>query len=186
MNWKNFLENNSLKTQLRNIWPMVLAIVGIFLIDQGIKDWAVLTAIDKYGVSLESIVNGFYPLYETNCINLDLIFNTGVAFSMFAFLKENLKWIQIAMISGVVLYTLYLNKRIYYVPVGILVGAGFSNVYDRFIHGGVVDYIHWHCGFNFAIFNFADMMIDLSVVWLLWINWKLDKNTKLENQTKKL
>jgi signal peptidase II len=60
------------------------------------------------------------------------------------------------------------------------VGAGFSNVYDRFIHGGVVDMVYWHCGFDFAVFNFADVMIDLAVVWLLWINWKTNNKPKEE------
>jgi signal peptidase II len=159
---------------------MVLAIAGIFIVDQGIKEWAVLTAVDMYKVPVESLREGLYPLVEGSCINLDLIFNKGVAFSMFAFLKEWLKWIQLLLISGVVVYTLYLGRRVYIMPVGILVGAGFSNVYDRFIHGGVVDYVHWHCGFDFAIFNFADVMIDISVVWLLWINWKMGKEEKTE------
>ena len=175
MNWKTFLSMYSVKNTLRLFWPMALAMAGIFIIDQGIKDWTVLTAIDKYNISPVALKDGFFPLYETACINLDLIFNKGVAFSMFAFLQEWLKWIQLVLISGVLLYTLSLNNRIYSVPVGILVGAGFSNVYDRFTHGGVVDYIHWHCGFDFAIFNFADMMIDLAVVWLLWINWKTSR-----------
>jgi len=134
---------------------MALAMGGIFIIDQNIKTL---------------FLDGF--LYYSECIDLILVFNKGVAFSMFAFLKEWLKWIQLGMISGVVRYTLYLNNRIYSVPVGILVGAGFSNVYDRFIHGGVVDMVYWHCGFDFAVFNFADVMIDLAVVWLLFLNFK--------------
>lgn len=137
---------------------MVLAMGGIFIIDQNIKTL---------------FLEGFR--YYSDCIDLILVFNKGVAFSMFAFLKEWLKWIQLVMITGVVLYTLYLNNRIYSVPVGVLVGAGFSNVYDRFIHGGVVDMVYWHCGFDFAVFNFADVMIDLAVVWLLWINWQSSK-----------
>lgn len=137
---------------------MVLAMAGIFIVDQNIKTL---------------FLEGFR--YYTECIDLILVFNKGVAFSMFAFLEEWLKWIQLLLISGVVVYTIYLGKREYFVPVGILVGAGFSNVYDRFIHGGVVDYVYWHCGFDFAVFNFADVMIDLAVVWLLWINWKMSK-----------
>ena len=173
----------SVRNILRLFWPMALAMVGIFIIDQGIKDWTVLTAIDKYNVAPAALRDGFFPLYKTACINLDLIFNKGVAFSMFAFLEEWLKWIQLVLIVGVLLYTLSLNNRIYSVPVGILVGAGLSNVYDRFIHGGVVDYIHWHCGFEFAIFNFADVMIDLAVVWLLWLNWQLSKREKTEEES---
>lgn len=142
---------------------MALAIVGIFIIDQNIKTL---------------FLDGFR--YYSECIDLILVFNKGVAFSMFAFLKEWLKWIQLVMITGVVLYTLYLQKVIYSVPVGILVGAGLSNIYDRFIHGGVVDMVYWHCGFDFAVFNFADVMIDLAVAWLLWINWKAGKEEKKE------
>ena len=101
-----------------------------------------------------------------------LVYNRGVAFSMFAFLEESLKWIQIALLIGVVGYTLWLKKQCYVFPVGIMIGAGFSNVYDRFIHGGVVDYVYWHCGFNFAVFNFADVMIDIAVLWLMILNFR--------------
>ena len=128
MNWKTFLQKNSLKNILHIFWPMALAMAGVFIIDQNIK---------------QLFLDGFR--YYTDCIDLILVFNKGVAFSMFAFLKEWLKWIKLVMISGVVLYTLYLNNRIYSFPVGILVGAGFSNVYDRFMHEGVVDMVYWHC-----------------------------------------
>jgi len=30
-----------------------------------------------------------------------------------------------------------------------------------------VDYVAWHCGFDFAVFNFADVMIDVAVGWFL-------------------
>jgi len=149
---------------------MALALVGIFIIDQNIKQ----LFLDGYR---------FYSEW----MDLTLVFNKGVAFSMFAFLKEYLKWIQLVLILGVVIYTLYLNNRVYSVPVGILVGAGFSNVYDRFIHEGVVDMFYYHgwpypiAGQNgFAVFNFADVAIDLAVVWLLWVNWQLDKKKKEE------
>jgi signal peptidase II len=115
-------------------------------------------------------VDGFR--YYTNCIDLILVYNRGVAFSMFAFLAENLKWIQLALLAGVIGYTLWIAQKCYIVPVGIMIGAGFSNIFDRFIHGGVVDYVYWHCGFNFAVFNMADVLIDIAVVWLLILNYK--------------
>jgi len=49
----------------------------------------------------------------------------------------------------------------------LLIGGALGNVYDRFVHEGVVDYVAWHCGFNFAVFNFADVAIDLAVAWIL-------------------
>ena len=48
----------------------------------------------------------------------------------------------------------------YAFPAGIIAGTGLSNVYDRFIHGGVVDYLFWHYGVEFAVFNFEDVMIE--------------------------
>lgn len=91
---------------------------------------------------------------------------------MFAFLEGALKWIQLALLVGVIGYTLWLKKVCYLIPVGIMIGAGLSNVADRFMHGGVVDYVYWHYGFNFAVFNAADVMIDVAVVWLLILNFR--------------
>lgn len=134
---------------------LFLALIGIFIIDQNIK-----------AIFLEGY--RFYSDY----IDLILVFNKGVAFSMFAFLQEWLKWIQLVLIGGVLVYVLRLKQACYAIPVGILVGSGLSNVYDRFIHGGVVDYIYYHHWFNFAVFNFADVMIDVAVIWLLILNFK--------------
>ena len=87
---------------------------------------------------------------------------------MLSFLGPYLKWIQIALLAGALGYIIHAKiLQRYSLPLGILFGAGISNIADRFMHGGVVDYIYWHCGFEFAVFNFADVMIDLSVAWLL-------------------
>ena len=134
---------------------LLFSLAGIFIIDQNIKSL---------------FVDGFR--YYTNCIDLILVYNKGVAFSMFSFLAEYLKYIQLVLVLGVMGYVFYLKKLCYAMPAGILLGAAFSNIYDRFIHGGVVDMVYWHCGFNFAVFNFADVMIDVAVAWILLLNFK--------------
>lgn len=131
------------------------SLLGIFIIDQNIK---------------MLFVDGFR--YYTDCIDLILVYNKGVAFSMLAFLDEYLKYIQLFIVSGILVYILYLRKICYAIPAGFLLGGAFSNVYDRFIHGGVVDMVYWHCGFEFAVFNFADVMIDVAVAWIILINFK--------------
>ena len=102
-------------------------------------------------------------------IDLVLIYNRGVAFSMFAFLGEYLKIIQLALIVGIFGYLIGERAMLvcFSAELGIILGAGASNVLDRFIHGGVVDYVFWHKWFNFAVFNFADVMINLGVVIIL-------------------
>lgn len=134
---------------------LLFSALGVFIIDQNIK---------------MLFVEGFR--YYTECIDLILVYNKGVAFSMFAFLQEYLKYIQILMVSGILIYVYILKKLCYALPVGLMLGGAISNIYDRFIHGGVVDMVYWHCGFNFAVFNFADVMIDIGVVWLLLLNFK--------------
>ncbi len=140
---------------LRSIVLLLLVMSSALLIDQAIKT-----------IFLEG-----FRLYSPY-IDLILVFNKGVAFSMFAFLEGALKWIQLALLAGVIGYTLWLKRTCYLIPVGILVGSGFSNVVDRFIHGGVVDYVYWHYGFDFAVFNAADVMIDFAVLWLLILNFR--------------
>jgi len=140
---------------VRSIAILLLVMSSVFLVDQAIK----------------SIFLDGFRLY-TSCIDLILVFNKGVAFSMFAFLEGTLKWIQLVLLAGVIGYTLWLKKICYLLPVGIMTGAGLSNVADRFMHGGVVDYVYWHCGFNFAVFNAADVMIDIAVIALMILNFR--------------
>ena len=140
---------------LRSIVLLLLVISSALLIDQAIKT---------------IFLDGF-RLYSPY-IDLILVFNKGVAFSMFAFLEGALKWIQLTLLVGVIGYTLWLKRTCYLIPVGILVGSGLSNVADRFMNGGVVDYVYWHYGFNFAVFNAADVMIDFAVLWLLLLNFR--------------
>jgi len=156
----------------KSLLILALSLVGIFIVDQGIKEFFILKAMEIYSLPQEALYHRALDVYETACINMRLVFNYGVAFSMLSFLEEYLKWLQLLLITGVLAYVISLKKLCYMIPSGILIGAGLSNVYDRFVHGGVVDYIFWHCGFNFAIFNFADVMIDLAVVWLLFLNFK--------------
>ena len=129
----------------------LLTAIGTFIIDQNIK---------------MLFVDGYYRAGE--CIDLVLHYNKGVAFSMFAFVGPYLKWIQSVLILGILYYVLkegYLKRFAF--PLGLLIGGALGNVYDRFVHEGVVDYVAWHCGFNFAVFNYADVAIDIAIAWIL-------------------
>jgi len=133
---------------LKKLFLFLFSIFLVFFIDQAIK---------------YLFLSGFE--WHSRCISLTLAINKGVAFSWLSFLGEWLKYIQLGLILGL-LYFFYKEKIIQNHPVisGILFGAAFSNIIDRFIRGGVVDYVYWHCYFDFAIFNFADVMIDLSII----------------------
>ncbi len=149
---------------MRNFAIFLFIAIGIFLIDQGIK---------------EIFIEGYF--LEGECIDLVLHYNLGVAFSMFAFLGAYLKWIQIVLVFGILFFTLKEGYLIRYpFPIGLLIGGAIGNLYDRFVHQGVVDYVAWHCGFDFAVFNLADVAIDFAVVWLLFMIYYFDKKEKYE------
>jgi len=140
----------------------LLVSIGTFIIDQNIK---------------ALFLEGYFRL--GTCIDLELHFNKGVAFSMFAFVGPYLKWIQAVLIVVILSYVLkegYMKR--YAFPVGLLIGGALGNLYDRFMHEGVVDYVAWHCGFNFAVFNFADVAIDLAVVWIIIMVYLFPEKTK--------
>ncbi len=143
----------------------LIGFVFVFVVDQVIKSF---------------FLNGYD--WNSSCISLNFTLNKGVAFSMFAFLGEYLKYIQVVLIGGVLGYVFYKRAELgeYALALGLLMGGGISNLLDRFLHGGVVDYVYWHCGFDFAIFNFADVMIDLGVLIILIISFKHDKKVKNE------
>ncbi|MDO5046720.1 signal peptidase II [Campylobacter sp.] len=122
-------------------------------------------------------LNGFS--WRGEYFSLVLAFNKGVAFSMLAGLGEWLKFIQVALIASVFGYLLWQKELLqdHAIAIGILLGAGSSNILDRFIHGGVVDYVYWHKWFEFAIFNLADVMIDVAVCIILWQSFTKHKES---------
>ena len=156
-----------MKKQLKSAFYIFIV---LFLIDQAVK----------YGfANFDWNVDGPY-------MSLQLAYNYGVAFSMFAFLAEYLKYIQLLIVFGGIIY-LYKNQDVikeYYLPIALLFAGGLSNILDRFTYGGVVDYFYWHYGFEFAIFNFADVLIDLAVVIILFkqIKQSREEKKKLEQE----
>lgn len=132
---------------MRSFAIFLFGIMGIFIIDQGLKELFILG-----------------QQWQSKCISLELHYNKGVAFSLFAFLGSYLKWIQVGIVAllGFLAFSEGWIKK-YPLSVALIAGGALGNIYDRFTKDGVADYVYWHCGFNFAVFNFADVMIDLGI-----------------------
>ena len=141
---------------MRRYLAFLLMALGIFFIDRAIK---------------ELFLQGFF--WQSRCITLGFVLNKGVAFSLFSFLGAWLKWILVAIIAVVLVYVVrhgWIAKHP--LALGTLFGAALGNLYDRFVYGGVIDYVYWHCGFDFAVFNFADVMIDLAIFWFIYLHFR--------------
>jgi len=133
---------------MRKYAIFLFAAIGVFLIDHGLKELF--------------YTHGFN--WQSKCISLELHLNKGVAFSMLSFLGDKLKWLQLALV-GVLAYFAIAEDwlRKYPLSLGLIAGGAIGNLFDRFTIDAVVDYVYWHCGFDFAVFNFADVMIDLGI-----------------------
>ena len=169
---------------MRGFFIFLFVLITTFMVDQGIKSWAVAKAYSiqeaKYPQQkplTEEMLVGT-TLIKGECIDLELHFNKGVAFSMFAFLGPYMKWVQ-GILVLLLLFIIYKENYLeeYAVPAGLLIGGALGNVYDRFIHQGVVDYVAWHCGFDYAVFNYADVAIDVAFVMILFIAYRSSKKS---------
>jgi len=137
--------------------------------------------------SIDQVIKFGFANFDWNVdgpyMSLHLAYNYGVAFSMFSFLAEYLKYIQLTMVTVGFIYLLK-NKEVfkeYWFPITLLFIGGLSNILDRFTYGGVVDYFYWHYGFEFAIFNISDVLINIAVGIIIYIQikqWIAERKSK--------
>ncbi len=103
-------------------------------------------------------------------LDLYLIFNTGIAFSLFDDGGDLGRWILVTLVLFVCLYLVYilvfetLNKHETLALLFILSG-GIGNLIDRGYRGHVIDFINFYYeNYSFYIFNFADSFITIGVI----------------------
>lgn len=186
---------------LKKIVIFVFVFVLIFVIDQVVKNWTMNTLcvaneISKEGKILfsEGFIDGqeqFVPVSQCagkvqgEFISLVGTINTGIAFSMFSDLTQHLKFVHLGLLVALFLYLLWQRKFFsqHLFAFALLFGAGCSNLFDRFVYGGVVDMFFWHKWFEFAVFNVADATINLSIftiiiseIWLFFRTKKPKEN----------
>lgn len=96
-----------------------------------------------------------------NFFKIDPVKNNGAAFSILE--NQNIFLISVSVI--ILIYLLYLlnkqtNKFINYFSFGLLIGGLLGNLVDRLFLGYVRDFFSFRIfGYNFAIFNVADIAV---------------------------
>ena len=110
----------------------------------------------------------------TGFFDLVLVYNTGAAFS---FLAEHSGWqrwfftVLALAISAWLLALMHHHRHEKLLPAAfaLIIGGALGNVYDRIVHGAVVDFLHFHsAGWSWPAFNLADSAITVGVVMMLW------------------
>ena len=139
--------------------------------------WFVADYVSKLW-ALETLGNGVV-MRLTPWMDFKLAFNKGAAFSLFADGSGWQRWffMGIATVIGLWLcYALLFERtnaltRLAYASI---LGGAIGNLYDRILHGKVVDFISWHIGNAYwPTFNVADVGICVGV-GLLVIAWLVE------------
>ena len=151
---------------MQKVFAFLVAIVW-FVADYFSKQWALAT-----------LGNGVV-MRLTSWMEFKLAFNKGAAFSLFADGSGWQRWffMGIAIVIGLWLcYALLFERtnaltRLAYASI---LGGAIGNLYDRILHGKVVDFISWHIGNAYwPTFNVADVGICVGV-GLLVIAWLVE------------
>ena len=150
-----------------------LIIFSIFLIDQ----------VSKY-----YIINIFEfqneAIYLSSFLNLQLIWNEGIAFGLLSF-ENNLYYNSITFVIIVVILILFFlikNDDQYSYFYSIIIGGALGNLVDRIRYSSVPDFIDFHISnFHWFVFNIADIFVSLGVICLIVAEIFFNKNVNEKN-----
>lgn len=103
-----------------------------------------------------------------NLLNFTLVKNKGAAFSLFNDSTTILAIISVLASFLIVIFILKSLQRSYWNSIGLayLLGGTVGNGIDRVIKGYVVDFLEI-VPINFPIFNFADISINIAVIFFI-------------------
>ena len=132
--------------------------------------FVILDQAIKIFLNSKMVLNQTNILIE-NLLSITLTHNTGAAFSIFSGSRYLLIGIGIVVVIGLIFYVKNLeviddlDVFIY----SLLFGGIIGNIIDRIVYGYVIDYLSFNFGsYYFPIFNFADMFIVISIVFIIF------------------
>ena len=136
-------------------------ILLIFLIDR----------ISKiYVIHLDQKLLGS-EIFSSKFLNINLIWNNGIAFGLLNFEKENLYNLLTALILIIIIFIALMSintkgfKKFSFL---IILGGAIGNVFDRILYKSVPDFIDFHVNeFHWFIFNVADIFITIGVICMI-------------------
>ena len=115
----------------------------------------------------------------TSFINLELIWNSGIAFGMLSFENSfyyNLITSIIILITIIIFIMMVKTSGIQKYGFIMIFGGSIGNIFDRLIYSSVPDFIDIHFkNFHWFIFNVADIFITLGVLILIYLEFIKEK-----------
>ena len=120
-------------------------------------------------------------IYSSKFLNIELYWNTGIAFGLFSFSENylyNLLTFVIVIVIMIVIFMIFISKDFKKYPLLMILGGALGNVFDRLYYKAVPDFIDFHVGnFHWFIFNVADIFITIGILFMVIIEL-FNKNQK--------
>ena len=131
-----------------------------------------------YVINLDKKLIGS-DIYSSKYLNINLIWNDGIAFGLLSFDQEilyNSLTILIILIICFIFVMILKSSGLSKFALLMIFGGAFGNVFDRILYKAVPDFIDFHIGnFHWFIFNVADIFITLGVFFMIIIEFSIYK-----------
>lgn len=147
---------------------MIYIVIIIFLI-MDIISKLIVSRVCTLNNSV-SVINNFFSITYTH--------NYGGAWSLFSDSTILITVISIIVIIGIIIYLSKkkINNKIESLGYAFLLGGAIGNLIDRIIYGYVIDFLDFNIfGYNFPIFNIADMGIVIGIFLIIVIEIRGNK-----------
>ncbi len=152
----------------KNLWNFFF-VFSIFTIDRLSK-----IAIIKLEEKNEEV-----NILVTSFLNINLIWNNGIAFGLFSFdqnIYYNVLSVLIILITLIIFWMITKTSGLEKLAFMMIFGGSLGNIFDRLYYSSVPDFIDIHIdNFHWFIFNVADIFISLGVLLLIYIEIFLKK-----------
>ena len=145
----------------KNFFINFFIILSIFCLDRLSKIYVINLHEKNYGSDL----------YNSKFLNINLIWNEGIAFGLFSFSDKffyHILSFLIGVVILIILVMLYRSDGLKKYSLLMILGGALGNFYDRIIFEAVPDFIDFHVeNFHWFIFNVSDIFICLGVIFMI-------------------
>ena len=153
----------SLNKIFKNYYLETILILIIFFLDR----------ISKLFVIYQDKLNFNSKIYSSKFLNIDLIWNEGIAFGLFSFNEDYLYNFLTFLIFIVIIFIIFMIRKsdtVRKYSLLLVLGGALGNFFDRLIYKAVPDFIDFHVGnFHWFIFNVADIFITFGIFFMIVI-----------------
>ena len=124
-------------------------------------------------------------IFNSAYLNIELIWNKGIAFGLLSF-SESYLYNIISLIIAIIIIVLVImslkSQGFKRYSLLMIVGGALGNLHDRFFFNAVPDFIDFHIGnFHWFIFNVSDIFITLGVISMIILELADNRTEKQNN-----